>query len=237
MATSLNSGPVAMVSAHGGHSGQFCSHAVDSLEDIVRRYVELGFEWVGLTEHMPAMDDTFVPSEERQAGLDARDTRAIRGAYFLDLDSCGCRHRCVVDGSLPDLARTETKTPRSASSAGVRLPRGCHVRQPRRLLPSGDDRSELGVRNGSRGLGSRVGDHKWDGFHRHRPAHDLPTPGMDDSKLRNDVRIRHVSSVRWDRDGDERRNAHRTAHRGRLVLLGRASADHGSRHPGKEAVA
>ncbi len=97
MATSLNSGPVAMVSAHGGHSGQFCSHAVDSLEDIVRRYVELGFEWVGLTEHMPAMNDTFVPSEEQQAGLDARATRARFAEYFRTARALGRRYSGAID--------------------------------------------------------------------------------------------------------------------------------------------
>ena len=130
----------------------------------------------------------------------------------------------------------KTKTPGPASSAGVRLPRSRYARQPRRLLPGGDDRGELGLRNGSRRLGSRVGDHEWAGIHRHRAAHDRSTPGVDDTELRDDVRIRHVSSFRRNRDGDERRYAHRTAQRGRLVLLGRASADHGSRHPGKEGV-
>ena len=76
----MNQG-VNLVSAHGGHSGQFCSHAADSLEEVVRRYVEMGFAWVGLTEHMPAMDDEFVPSEEREAGLNARDTQ-IRFAEY-----------------------------------------------------------------------------------------------------------------------------------------------------------
>ena len=34
-------------SIHGGHSGQFCLHARDRLEDIIKRYIELGFAWGG----------------------------------------------------------------------------------------------------------------------------------------------------------------------------------------------
>lgn len=36
------------------HSGQFCpGHAKDDLEDIVKHAVSLGFNTMGLTEHMP----------------------------------------------------------------------------------------------------------------------------------------------------------------------------------------
>ncbi|MDA8138809.1 MAG: histidinol-phosphatase [Desulfobacteraceae bacterium] len=59
------------VSVHGGHSGQFCCHAKDNLEEIVRAYIAKGFAWVGLTEHMPPSDNAFLYPEERQAGLTA----------------------------------------------------------------------------------------------------------------------------------------------------------------------
>jgi histidinol-phosphatase (PHP family) len=42
-----------LVSVHGGHSGQFCNHATDSLEAVVQRYIDLNFVWVGITEHSP----------------------------------------------------------------------------------------------------------------------------------------------------------------------------------------
>ena len=44
------------VSIHGGHSGQYCCHAEDTLEEIVLAYIEHGYTWVGLTEHMPAKE-------------------------------------------------------------------------------------------------------------------------------------------------------------------------------------
>ncbi|RCI09393.1 hypothetical protein L249_3644 [Ophiocordyceps polyrhachis-furcata BCC 54312] len=47
------------------HSGQFCpGHAVDSLEAIVQHAISLGFETVGLTEHMPRYDERDLYPEE-----------------------------------------------------------------------------------------------------------------------------------------------------------------------------
>jgi len=42
-----------LVSIHGGHSGQFCSHAADTLEEIIQLYIEKHFSWIGITEHAP----------------------------------------------------------------------------------------------------------------------------------------------------------------------------------------
>ena len=59
------------VSVHGGHSGQFCSHAKDTLEEVVQAYIAKGFAWVGLTDHMPPSDDAYLYPEERKLGLTA----------------------------------------------------------------------------------------------------------------------------------------------------------------------
>ena len=75
------------VSVHGGHSGQFCGHAQDSLEAVVRAYIDQGFLWVGITEHMPPVSDDFVYPEEKTAGLDARSIRARFADYIAT-----CRH-------------------------------------------------------------------------------------------------------------------------------------------------
>ena len=61
-----------LVSIHGGHSGQFCSHAQDTLEEMINAYVGNGFAWVGITEHMPPTSDRFSYPEELAGGLDAR---------------------------------------------------------------------------------------------------------------------------------------------------------------------
>jgi len=69
-----NGAPAAvdLVSVHGGHSGQFCQHARDTLEDVVLGYVRKGFSWVGITEHMPPVEDRWRYEDEREAGLSAR---------------------------------------------------------------------------------------------------------------------------------------------------------------------
>ena len=59
----------AYVSVHGGHSGQFCNHATDLLEDIIKTYIEKGFDWVGITEHAPAYKEALLYTDQRAAGL------------------------------------------------------------------------------------------------------------------------------------------------------------------------
>lgn len=56
-------------SVHGGHSGQFCHHATDSLEEIVQLYIARQFPWVGITEHSPAISDELLYPDQRAAGL------------------------------------------------------------------------------------------------------------------------------------------------------------------------
>jgi len=63
----------ARVSIHGGHSGQFCSHARDSLEEIILAYINRGFSWVGITEHMPPVNDRFRYADEIERGLTANE--------------------------------------------------------------------------------------------------------------------------------------------------------------------
>ncbi len=74
-----------LVSVHGGHSGEFCHHAKDSLEDVVQAYIDRGFSWVGITEHMPAVSDRFVYPDEREAGLDSSAQQCRFDDYF---ESC-----------------------------------------------------------------------------------------------------------------------------------------------------
>lgn len=59
------------VSVHGGHSGEFCTHARDRLEEIIRHYMALSFEWVGITEHIPPPTDDLRYPDEKELGLTA----------------------------------------------------------------------------------------------------------------------------------------------------------------------
>lgn len=58
-----------LVSVHGGHSGQFCNHATDNLEEIILSYIDKRFTWVGITEHTPAISEALLYPDERSAGL------------------------------------------------------------------------------------------------------------------------------------------------------------------------
>ncbi|QTA81344.1 Histidinol phosphate phosphatase, HisJ family [Desulfonema limicola] len=62
-----------LVSIHGGHSGQFCSHAENTLEEIITAYIKKGFKWAGITEHMPPVNDKFLYPDEIKAGLNKQD--------------------------------------------------------------------------------------------------------------------------------------------------------------------
>lgn len=74
----------APVSIHGGHSGQFCNHAQDDLETLIKAYIRKGFAWVGVTEHMPPADDRFLYPEETAAGLGAAKMRIRFDDYFTE---------------------------------------------------------------------------------------------------------------------------------------------------------
>ena len=73
-----------LVSIHGGHSGHYCNHAKDSLEEVIQAYIEKGFAWVGITEHMPPAADRFLYPEERRAGLDACQMKERFGRYMAE---------------------------------------------------------------------------------------------------------------------------------------------------------
>lgn len=75
------------VSVHGGHSGQFCDHATDTLEDIIKRYIELGFSWVGITEHTPAITTQLLDPGQVKLGL---TPGALLNTFASYMDECRC---------------------------------------------------------------------------------------------------------------------------------------------------
>ena len=74
-----------LVSAHGGHSGEFCLHAKDTLEDIIKEYIKKGFYAVGITEHTPPLSSKFMYDEERDAGFSVEDLNVRFEKYFEKL--------------------------------------------------------------------------------------------------------------------------------------------------------
>ncbi|KAJ6562334.1 Polymerase/histidinol phosphatase-like protein [Mycena capillaripes] len=59
-----------MPHSHHSHSGQFCKHAVGSLEEVVLEAIRQGFEVYGLTEHVPRYRTTDLYPEEENLALE-----------------------------------------------------------------------------------------------------------------------------------------------------------------------
>lgn len=72
------------VSVHGGHSGQFCHHAKDRLEEIVLKYIEYGYAWVGITEHAPGIRQKFLYPDEQEAGFTPASMEATFADYMVE---------------------------------------------------------------------------------------------------------------------------------------------------------
>ncbi|KAF1915225.1 histidinol-phosphatase [Ampelomyces quisqualis] len=52
--------------SHHSHSGQFCGHAKDTLEEVVQAAITKGFERFALTEHIPRPIEDFYPEEQNE---------------------------------------------------------------------------------------------------------------------------------------------------------------------------
>ncbi len=72
------------ISLHGGHSGEYCDHARDTLAQIVAAYHDAGFECVGLTEHMPPVDDAWLYPDEAGLGRTAKWMQARFASYVAE---------------------------------------------------------------------------------------------------------------------------------------------------------
>lgn len=73
-----------LVSVHGGHSGQFCHHATDSLEEIVLEYIRKGYSWVGITEHAPAISEELLYPDQIEAGFTPEFLLERFGKYMTE---------------------------------------------------------------------------------------------------------------------------------------------------------
>ena len=63
----------------------------DDGHEIVLAYINHGYLWVGITEHMPPVLDAFVYSEEQRAGLDGASEGAQRRLGPLRRSAGGAR--------------------------------------------------------------------------------------------------------------------------------------------------
>ena len=106
---------VEKVSVHGGHSGQFCHHASDKLEDVIRAYIDAGFSWVGITEHMAPLSDVVRYPDEAESDLSADFLLDRFRTYFRECRSLQQKYSNRID--IYSAFETETYT---GSSAFVR---------------------------------------------------------------------------------------------------------------------
>jgi len=58
------------VSLHGGHSGEFCEHAKESLRQVLEAAATAGYHTFGVSEHAPRSQERFLYNTEREKGYD-----------------------------------------------------------------------------------------------------------------------------------------------------------------------
>lgn len=73
-----------LVSLHGGHSGEFCDHAEDRLEQLVQQAIALGMPAYGLSEHAPRLEPLHVYDEEKAMGWDVAHLADLFGRYAAE---------------------------------------------------------------------------------------------------------------------------------------------------------
>ncbi|HTQ99268.1 MAG TPA: histidinol-phosphatase [Candidatus Acidoferrum sp.] len=73
------------VSVHGGHSGQFCHHAKNTLEEVVQAYIAGGYRWAGITEHMPPLNDSVRYPDEADSNISAVALQEQFKRYFQEV--------------------------------------------------------------------------------------------------------------------------------------------------------
>ncbi|MCC6794175.1 MAG: histidinol-phosphatase [Candidatus Hydrogenedentes bacterium] len=56
------------VSLHGGHSGEYCDHAVGTLREVIEAAIEKGFKTYGISEHAPRHGERYLYANERDRG-------------------------------------------------------------------------------------------------------------------------------------------------------------------------
>ena len=82
-----------LISLHGGHSSKYCNHAEDTLEDIIQKYIDLGYKKVGISEHIPPLNDKFLYPDEKQANLSVLDINKRFENYFTDIKKLKLEYR------------------------------------------------------------------------------------------------------------------------------------------------
>lgn len=68
-------------SLHGGHTGEFCDHAEDRLEDLLEAAIAAGCDTYGITEHAPRVEAAWLYAEEQAMGWTVDTLERLFAAY------------------------------------------------------------------------------------------------------------------------------------------------------------
>lgn len=74
------------VSLHGGHSGEFCEHAVSNLRAVIEAAVEAGYSVFGVSEHAPRSQQRFLYESEQEKGYTLDRLHAEFDAYAAEVN-------------------------------------------------------------------------------------------------------------------------------------------------------
>ncbi len=84
------------VSVHGGHTGEFCLHAEDTLKAVIEKYIREKFFWIGITEHCPPLNDKLRYPEEAKAGISAMSLKKKFRKYIAAVNDLKSRYACRI---------------------------------------------------------------------------------------------------------------------------------------------
>ncbi|KAH9868830.1 hypothetical protein J1614_007905 [Plenodomus biglobosus] len=99
--------------SHHSHSGQFCGHAQNSLEEVVKTAIAKGFHTFALTEHVPRPREDFYPEEETE------HTETSLMQLFEDFVAEAGRLRDVYSDKIQILVGFESEFIRPSTLKGI----------------------------------------------------------------------------------------------------------------------
>lgn len=70
--------------SHHSHSGQYCNHAKDSLDEVVRAAIERDLRVFCLTEHVPRLDEAHLYPEEIEANCTPESLKNTFREYYAE---------------------------------------------------------------------------------------------------------------------------------------------------------
>ena len=101
--------------SHHSHSGEFCGHATDSLEEVVKSAIDKRMTTFCMTEHMPRKRIDFYPEEEKQHTAESleilfdkfyHEARRLQKAYADQIQLfVGFEAEWIRDSSLEDIEK------------------------------------------------------------------------------------------------------------------------------------